>query len=114
MHFTFVITPEDDKYNKDENKGTESIDRSGGMYIYINGIGASAAEYAGYNETSQVNQFSHDKEIFFNSDDCTVNLFGFRMYYSYLEPDKILNNWITDMNPSNKIEAYVANAVYSE
>jgi hypothetical protein len=88
-----------------DEDGKTSTTLLGGMYIYINGVGAAAAEYSRSPEDT-INQFSHTQEVFFDSTGCTVNLFGFRMYYQNLTTFEILSNWIADMTPSNKIEAY--------
>jgi hypothetical protein len=45
MHFTFVITNEHKK-TVTNNEGKDVTTYLGGMYIYINGIGAAAQEYS--------------------------------------------------------------------
>jgi hypothetical protein len=75
------------------------------MFIYINGIGASASEYTSVN-------FNHTGNIEFNSKGSTIYLHSFRVYNKALTPDKIVNNWIADMAVSDKINADHKNDIY--
>jgi hypothetical protein len=75
----------------------------GSMYIYINGVGASANVY------SPLDVFRHLEDIVFKSDGCSVFLHSLKVHQIALSPRDIMNNWIFDMNAGDKINAYNQN-----
>lgn len=101
MRFTFLICPLQNRYKADGSIN----DTLGSMFIYINGIGAAASEYKGSN-------FKHSNLPYFNPEGCSVHLHSFKMYRRNLEPIEILQSWIYDMKPEDKINAYQKNNVY--
>ena len=112
MHFTFVISKENKKTVQDKD-GKEVTTYLGGMYIYINGIGAAAQEYSRASEDNS-DKFVHTENVYFNSNGCDIDLFGFRMYYADLNTFQILNNWIADMDINNRIDAYINNYLFDK
>ncbi len=112
MHFTFVISKENKKTVQDKD-GKEVTTYLGGMYIYINGIGAAAQEYSRAAEDNS-DKFVHTENVYFNSNGCDIDLFGFRMYYADLNTFQILNNWIADMDINNRIDAYINNYLFDK
>ena len=112
MRFSFVINPRQDRYIPQRpfeiEKGQEPVykDTLGSMFIYINGVGASANEYS-------AESFAHTKFPTFKSTGCAVHLHSFRMYRRSLLPNEILRNWIYDMNINDQINAYNENWIYN-
>jgi hypothetical protein len=107
MRIDFIFRPIEPRYKAQKNENDPLIvnDRLGAMYIYINGIGAAASEYYESN-------FANFKNVLFDSLGCSVHLHSFRMFSRNLEPHQILRNWISDMNPASKINAYNRNWIY--
>lgn len=108
MRFTFVINPIQPRYKPqlDEQGNKIEHDKMGSMYIYINGVGASANVY------SPGDVFRHLEDIVFKSDGCSVFLHSLKVHQIALSPRDIMNNWIFDMNAGDQINAYNQNQIY--
>lgn len=104
LRFDFVINKREQRFMAD---GKTPKDKLGSMFLYINGIGASASEY--YDDN-----FSHSKTLKINSESCTVHLHSIRVFRKALEPTTILNNWMCDMTTEDKINANYRNGIYNE
>ena len=103
MKFSFVINKKIQRKNPD---GTDKVDdKLGSMYIFINGVGASASDYVNDN-------FSHNNTCMFSSEGCSVHLHSFKVYAEDFTSKDVLQNWICDMNVGDQINAYNENWFY--
>lgn len=103
MKFSFVINSLTQRKKPD---GTDKEDdKLGSMYIYINGVGASANDYVN-------TDFSHYNNCFFSSEGCSVHLHSFKVYSEQFTSKEVLQNWICDMNVGDQINAYNENWFY--
>ena len=106
MRFTFVINPVQPRYKPSLKGEKEEHDTLGSMYIYINGVGASASGY------SATDIFKHSQDILFKSEGCSVYLHSLKIHRIALNPTEVLKNWICDMNAGDQINAYNRNWIY--
>ena len=81
------------------------------LMIYINGILSGAVQYPADDDFSQLNPVG----ISIGSSDCTVDIYGIRVYDMDLDRYQVLDNWIADTPTlTEKAERYQRNNIFDD